>query len=76
MQELGDQIAQALGRVGITEERISTWLGKPCGCARRRRKLNKLSKWARETIEETLEDPLREIRRLIGERPPRPGRDH
>lgn len=37
---LGDWVAAALGWVGITEERVSRWIGRPCGCGARRRWLN------------------------------------
>ena len=36
-----------LSKVGVTEERVSSWLGKPCGCKARREKLNKLHSWAK-----------------------------
>ena len=37
---LGDMVASALSAVGITKERVSKALGKPCGCAKRQEKLN------------------------------------
>lgn len=37
---LGDYVAQALSAVGITEERVSQALGKPCGCKQRRAAMN------------------------------------
>lgn len=39
---LGDHLADVLAVVGVTEKRISKWLGRPCGCGGRRRKLNQL----------------------------------
>lgn len=42
----GDHVETALSSFGITEERVSKWLGKPCGCAERKRKLNALGNWA------------------------------
>jgi len=42
---LGDAISSALSAVGITEERVSKWLGKPCGCGARKEKLNDLHRW-------------------------------
>ena len=47
---LGDRVSQALSLVGITEERVSKWLGRPCGCAKRREKLNQLGAWAARVI--------------------------
>lgn len=45
---LGDRVAKALGRVGITERRwlwLKSWVVKnpTCGCAARREKLNRWS---------------------------------
>jgi len=42
---LGDAISSALSAIGITEERVSAWLGKPCGCGARKKKLNDLHTW-------------------------------
>lgn len=39
---LGDAIKTVLGFFGITEDRVSSAIGKPCGCNRRREKLNAL----------------------------------
>jgi len=41
---LGDRVAQALAAVGITKERVSKALGKPCGCAKRQRRLNDIGR--------------------------------
>ena len=49
---LGDLIEGALSKVGITHDRVGAWLGRPCGCAERKRRLNRLFSWAR-SIEET-----------------------
>lgn len=44
---LGDVVERALTVAGITEERVSRWLGQECGgCKRRRDKLNQLGYWA------------------------------
>lgn len=43
---LGDRIEQALQLVGITEERVSAWLNRPCGCKERKLRLNQLGSWA------------------------------
>lgn len=43
---LGTLIESALSTVGVTEERVTKWLGRPCGCSERKRKLNELSTWA------------------------------
>jgi len=41
---LGDRVASALASVGITKERVSKALGKPCGCAKRQQRLNELGR--------------------------------
>ena len=46
MNGLGDQIEFALSSIGITEDRVSRWLGRPCNCQERIEKLNALSQWA------------------------------
>jgi len=58
---LGTRIKDALTAVGITEERVSSFLGRPCNCAVRVRKLNELDQWFRDsfkkkTKEEAAED--------------------
>lgn len=47
---LGDLISNALSTVGISEERVSQWLGSPCNCGERKEKLNQLSNWALRII--------------------------
>lgn len=44
--QFGDSIEQALIILGVTKERVSKWLGKPCNCEERQRKLNELGTWA------------------------------
>jgi hypothetical protein len=39
---LGDMVKSALSAVGITEERVTKAIGKPCGCGQRAAKLNEL----------------------------------
>jgi len=39
---LGDMVKAGLSAIGITEERVSKVLGKPCGCSKRAAKLNEL----------------------------------
>jgi hypothetical protein len=47
---LGDVIERALTHVGITKELVSKWLGKPCQCEERQRRLNQLGWWAKRVI--------------------------
>lgn len=39
---LGDMVASGLAAAGITKERVSAMLGKPCNCPKRQAALNKL----------------------------------
>lgn len=39
---LGDMVKATLSAVGITEERVSRAIGKPCGCGQRAATLNEL----------------------------------
>jgi len=41
---LGDMVTAGLSAVGITEERASKALGRPCGCKERAAKLNQLGR--------------------------------
>lgn len=41
---LGDMVAAGLAAVGITKERVSKALGRPCGCGKRQEALNKLGR--------------------------------
>ena len=47
---LGDRIEQALSIIGVTSERVSYWLGKPCQCSGRKEKLNQLGRWANRVL--------------------------
>ena len=41
---LGDMVKGALSSIGITEERVSKAIGRPCGCSERAEKLNNLGR--------------------------------
>lgn len=56
----GDQLATALEAVGVTKERVSAWLGKPCGCPERQAKLNRLGAWFQDKSKAALEAMLGE----------------
>jgi hypothetical protein len=47
---LGDRVSQVLSLVGITEQRVSRLLGRPCGCSKRREALNRLGKRLRKML--------------------------
>jgi hypothetical protein len=58
---LGTKIEKALTSVGITEARVTKFLGRPCGCKARRDKLNALHQWfldsfKKKSKEEAAED--------------------
>lgn len=39
---LGDMVATGLEAIGVTKERVSEALGRPCNCKRRQESLNRL----------------------------------
>ena len=41
---IGDAVAAGLSAVGITPERVSKVIGKPCGCNKRKRALNQVGR--------------------------------
>lgn len=47
---LGDLIESALSSVGITKERVEKFVGRPCGCRERQRRINSLQSWATRII--------------------------
>lgn len=62
--ELGDHVEQALSSLGITQSRVSRWLGKPCNCEERKDKLNQLSIWAKRYLNNK---PNRNLEELLDE---------
>lgn len=41
---LGDMVKAGLSAIGITEERVSAVIGRPCGCSERAEKLNEIGR--------------------------------
>ena len=41
---LGDMVAAGLSTIGITKERVSKAIGRPCGCGKRAEQLNELGR--------------------------------
>jgi len=41
---LGDMVKAGLSAVGITEERVSKAIGRPCGCSKRAEQLNAIGR--------------------------------
>ena len=64
---LGDRVKQALTLVGITEERVSKWLGRPCGCAEKREMLNRLGDWAVNVLSGRHSEPDKDLTAIIGD---------
>jgi hypothetical protein len=64
---VGDRVAHALSLIGITDDRVSDFLGFPCGCKERREKLNMLESWARRVLAGKLDSAKEYLSRLIGE---------
>lgn len=44
-KRLGDHVETALTAVGITAERVTRWVGRPCRCKERKERLNLLHAW-------------------------------
>lgn len=63
--KLGDATAAALEKLGITSERIESWLGVPCNCEERRIKLNQLDTWARRIIKGRTERALDHLQEIL-----------
>ena len=64
---LGDHVKNALKKVGISEERVTKWLGRPCGCAKRRQKLNDLDVWVRNILSGQTEGGTKELDEVLGD---------
>ena len=47
---LGDHLERGLSAVGITKQRVSRLLGRPCKCKQRQRRLNELGQRAAEAV--------------------------
>ena len=47
---LGDHLERGLSAVGITKQRVSRLLGRPCKCKQRQQRLNELGQRAAEAV--------------------------
>ena len=65
--ELGDLVESALRTVGITTERVTKWIGRPCGCERRKQMLNQLSRWAKRVLSGETEDAEKYLEEIVSE---------
>ena len=64
---LGTQIESALSVVGITSERVSNWLGRPCRCPERIEQLNRLSCWAARVLRGHTANAVQHLEQLMEE---------
>lgn len=62
----GTAVSKALAQVGITEDRVSAWLGRPCRCGEYRRRMDKLSLWAAAKLTGKTPPDDEEMTRLLG----------
>jgi hypothetical protein len=69
--KLGDRVHSALSAVGITEERVSAWVGENCGCKERRERLNRLSDWAERVLMGRSPEPARELDQIVSPKGPK-----
>lgn len=63
---LGDAIERALRVVGVTPERVSAWVGKPCNCEERKERLNALGWWAARVLSGHTSHAAEYLRRVTG----------
>ena len=63
---LGDAVEKALASVGVTKERVERWLGRPCQCQKRQRKLNALHIWARRLVSGKEKDASGSLDAIMG----------
>lgn len=65
----GDDLEAALNYIGVTKERVSGWLGKPCKCPAYQQKLNQVGSWLQGLVSGKPKDTAKaEIENLIGKR--------
>lgn len=46
-------------------ERVESWLGRPCGCEERQRKLDALDAWVRQAARVQMKDSVEWLKRLM-----------
>lgn len=64
---VGDHVEKALSSLGITKERVEAWLGRPCRCRERKRKLNEIGQWAYRVISGERANAKEELDRIVGD---------
>ena len=63
---LGDRVTAALSAIGITDRRVTEWLGRPCGCRERREKLNQVGRWAHRVLAGNADRAREYLDRILG----------
>ena len=64
---IGDHLEKALKLVGITPERVESFLGRPCKCRERKRRMNELGQWAARIISGQRDTAKEELDKIVGE---------
>lgn len=64
---LGDRIENALDCVGINSDKVSKWLGRPCGCPERKERINQLHSWALRVLRGVVDDAEVYLDKIIEE---------
>ena len=64
---IGTAVESALSLVGISSERVETWLGKPCNCKERKEKLDQLGHWASRVLRGRTKQAKEFLFRMIDE---------
>lgn len=62
---LGDSVKQALETVGVTQDRVEQWLGRPCNCKERQERLNQLDAVCRRILRGRIEGGKRYVETLL-----------
>ena len=62
----GDRIEEALSLIGVTKERVEKFIGGPCRCGERQRKINQVDAWARRVISGKAKNAKKLLHKIIG----------
>lgn len=62
---LGDSVSSALTLVGVTQQRVSAWLGRPCRCPEYVEKLNQLDRWTRRVVNGKIEQASHYLEQIL-----------
>jgi hypothetical protein len=63
--KLGTALHQALSLCGVSPDRVSRWLGRPCGCKERLERLDALSQWSARVIRGSVAGAGDYLRRIL-----------